>query len=303
MKIRHVLCATDLSEFSARALEHAAMLAGGFGAELTLAHAYPYMATMGSDALYFPSGLPLDDATRARLMAALESAAQPARAAGVKTNLVLLEGDPAEEIARRARTVSTDLVVMGTHGRRGFERLVLGSVAARVVTRAPCAVLTVPRPPEGSPADSAPSYPAIVCAVDFWAADPVLDAALSVARMVKGRVTALHVVEGLPEHETTARTAHIDWPDFIELVVQDARRRLHQAIARHGAEGEVDPLVLCGKAYRDILDVAAARHAGLVVMGVHARNPLQRMFVGSTAHHVLRLSSCPVLTVRVEGGQ
>jgi nucleotide-binding universal stress UspA family protein len=303
MKIRHILCATDFSEFSARAVEHAALLAGAFGAELTLAHAYPYMAMMGSDALYFPSGLPLDDATRARLMGALESAARAPRAAGVKTTLVLLEGDPAEEIARRARTVPTDLVVMGTHGRRGFERFVVGSVAGRVVSKAPCAVLTVPRPPEGAPAGAAASYPTIVCATDLWTAEPVLDAAVSVARLTKGRVTALHVVEGLPEHETTARTAHIDWPDFIELVVQDARRRLRQAVARHGTEGEVDELVLCGKAYRDILDVAAARHAGLVVMGVHARNPLQRMFVGSTTHHVLRLATCPVLTVRIPEGQ
>jgi nucleotide-binding universal stress UspA family protein len=302
MKIRHVLCATDFSEFSARALEHAAALARAFDAELTIAHAYPYMAVMGGDALYFPSGLPLDDTTRAGLMGALESAAQPARAAGVKTTLVLLEGDPAEEIARRARTVRTDLVVMGTHGRRGFERFVMGSVAARVVSRAPCAVLTVPRPPEGA-LPGAPSYARIVCAVDLWAADPPLEAAAALARTMKGSVIALHVVEGLPEHETTARTAHIDWPDFIELVVQDARRRLRQAVERHGTDGAFDQLVLCGKAYRDIVDVATARSAGLIVMGAHARNPLERLFVGSTATHVLRLAPCPVLTVRVPEGK
>ena len=122
MKIRSILCPTDFSEFSARALEHAVLLASRYGAELTLAHVYPLMAVMSGDAVYFPSGLPLDDGTRARLRVALESAAEPARAAGVRTSLAVLEGDPSEEILRRARTVPTDLIVMGTDqpGRGGM---------------------------------------------------------------------------------------------------------------------------------------------------------------------------------------
>lgn len=158
MNIRSILCPTDFSEFSRRALEHAVTVARWYGAELTVIHVYPFMAVLGGDAPYIPSGLPLDATTRARFLSDLEAAAEPARAAGVKSTLLLLEGDPSEEILRRARTAPTDLIVMGTHGRRGFDRWILGSVAGRVVHKARCAVLTVPQPPPGTRPTAAQVY-------------------------------------------------------------------------------------------------------------------------------------------------
>ena len=297
MKIRSILCPTDFSAFAGQAVEHAVMLARWYGAELTLAHVYPSMAVMGGDALYFPSGLPLDAGTRGRLDSELESAVGRARAAGVKVVSTLLEGDPTEEILRHARTTSTDLIVMGTHGRRGFDRWVLGSVAGRIVHRARCAVLTVPRPPEvAGPAEVRP-YKEILCPVELWGWEPVLAAASTIARASGSHLTVLHVVDDLRQYKATARTAHIDWADFEELVARDAHERLRQAVATQGAGATVD-LVVTGKPYREILETAEARSADLIVMGTHGRNAFERMFVGSTALHVLREARCPVLTVR-----
>jgi nucleotide-binding universal stress UspA family protein len=299
MKIRSILCPTDFSAFAGRALDHAVMLARWYGAELTLAHVYPFMAVMGGDALYFPSGLPLDASMRERLTSELESAAGPARAAGVKVTSMLLEGDPAEELLQHARTTPTDLIVMGTHGRRGFDRWVLGSVAGRIVHRARCAVLTVPRPPEVTgPAELRP-YEKILCPIELAGLLPILDTALSIAAASKARLTVFHVVEDVSRHEATARMAGVPWGDFLERLENDARHELRRAVQSQGGAGDtVDELVVTGKPYREILRAAEERGVGLIVMGIHGRNALERMFVGSTALHVLRQSPCPVLTVR-----
>jgi nucleotide-binding universal stress UspA family protein len=297
MKLRSILCPTDFSAFAGRALEHAAALARTHDAKLTLVHVYAFMAIFSEDAPYLPAGVPLDAETRARLLGALEAAAGPARAAGVEPDLLLLEGDPAEEILRHARTAPADLIVMGTHGRRGFDRWVLGSVAGRIVHKARCAVMAVPTPPEETRPAATPMYKEILCARELWGWEPVLDAASAIARASGSHLTVLHVVDDLRQYAATARTAHIDWADFEDLVTRDAHERLRQAVASQGA-GATDDLVVTGKPYREILETAEARGADLIVMGTHGRNALERMFVGSTALHVLRQSRCPVLTVR-----
>ena len=298
MKIRSILCPTDFSEFSRHAVEHAVALARSNDAELALIHVYPFMMVWGGDAPYLPSGLPMDSSTRALLLRDLEATAAPARAAGVRTNVLLLEGDPGEEILRQARTAATDLIVMGTHGRRGFDRWVLGSVARRVVQKACCPVLTVPRRSEGTQSPAVTAYSDILCPVDLEGSETTLDAALSMARLSGARVTVLHVLDGLPQLEATLRMAGIDGTTLPERLELDARKALRQAVARVVAQGaNVDELVGIGKAYREILGFSRTRGVDLIVMGIHQRSPIDRLFLGSTTLHVLQQATCPVLTV------
>jgi nucleotide-binding universal stress UspA family protein len=298
MKLRTILCPTDFSAFSRRALEHATALAVTHGAELTLLHVYPFMAVLATDAPYFPAGLPLDAATRARLLSDLEAAGAPARAAGLTPRYLLLEGDPAEEILRQARQSAADVVVMGTHGRRGLDRWMLGSVARRVVRRAGCAVLTVPRPPEGS-LSPLPSYRRVLCPVELEGAEETLAAAFSIARASKARLTLLHVLEGLPQLEAVVRLARLDWTEYRRHLEKNVREALHAAATEQGADDVPwDETVAGGKAHREIVEAARTTAADLIVMGIHGRGPLERMFFGSTALHVLQEAPCPVLTVR-----
>jgi nucleotide-binding universal stress UspA family protein len=298
MKIRSILCPTDFSEFSDRALEHAAIIAGWYGAELTIVHSYPYVV-VGRGAPYFRSGLPLDASTRARLLSDLEAAAEPARAAGVKPSLVLLEGDPTDEILKRARAAPTDLIVMGTHGLRGFDRWMLGSVAARIVEKASCAVLTVPQPPEGT-RPSASLYETILCPVDLVDSEATLEAAGSIARAAHGRLSVLHVLEDLPQYEAAAGMARIDWAEFRGGLEREARDRLCRAAGKADDGVAAECLVVSGRPYREILRVAGSKGARLIVMGIHGRNAVERLFLGSTALHVVRQARCPVLTVRTD---
>lgn len=302
MKIRSVLCPTDFSEFSRRALEHAVALARAHGAELSVLHVAPFMVVMAGDMPYVPSGLPLDAAARARLLADLEAATEPARTAGLKPQLLLVEGDPADEILKQAGKAAADLVVMGTHGRRGLDRWVMGSVAGRVVQKARCAVLTIPRPPEGAAGSRPPSYEHVLCPVDLGSSAETLAAAFSIARAAKARLTLLYVLEGLPQLEAAVRMARIDWSEFQSRLEKSARQSLRDAAsaaAGPGQDGFVwEEMVASGKPYREILEVADAKGASLIVMGIHGQKALERMFFGSTALHVVQQARCPVLTVR-----
>jgi nucleotide-binding universal stress UspA family protein len=140
MTFKHILVPTDFGEPSERAVDVAVDLAEKLGADLLLLHAvwipaslYPY-----ADGLY----LPIDEWNRAG------TTALDAAVAGLKTRYPRIEGllatnDPAQAILEIAKKHGSDLIVMGTHGRRGLSRLFLGSVAAKIVRMSPVPVLTV----------------------------------------------------------------------------------------------------------------------------------------------------------------
>jgi nucleotide-binding universal stress UspA family protein len=141
-----ILVPTDFSETAERAVEYAFELAEQLKASVYLVHAY--------DLPLFPDGTGLGPDVLAMIADAAEQALQREldkyRAhkvfAGGRTEM----GDPKAVIPRVARELPADLVIMGSHGRRGFRRLLLGSVAAAVVCEAPCAVLVVRAPPPAS---------------------------------------------------------------------------------------------------------------------------------------------------------
>jgi nucleotide-binding universal stress UspA family protein len=142
-RVRRILHATDFSRASTPALRAAISMAKANRARLTVAYvmAPPSLALPGegyvSPALYES----LESSARAQAQKRLDAVVARARAAGVRATGLLLEGVPHERIARAAR--KADLLVIGTHGRSGLAKLFLGSVASRLVTLAPCPVLTV----------------------------------------------------------------------------------------------------------------------------------------------------------------
>ncbi len=142
---RKILCGVDFGEASRLALEEAADLARRFGAELVLAHAFEPPPPMAADALV--ASPDLVEQTRAELRRKLDGwAAEAGRRAGRPVRSHLASGEPARELVRLAREEGADLVVVGTHGRKGLKHLVLGSVAEKVVRAAPGPVLVVREP-------------------------------------------------------------------------------------------------------------------------------------------------------------
>lgn len=139
--VQHILYPTDFSTYSNLAYFHAVGLAETYGASLTVVYVFtPGSAdAAGGDRRYWRSQL---------------EQVRPANP-GISVDHVLLEGDPATEIARYAADHGTDVIVIGTHGRTGVDRLVMGSVAERVMREAPCSVLVV-KLPRGAPAVERP---------------------------------------------------------------------------------------------------------------------------------------------------
>jgi universal stress protein A len=136
MKAKTILCPIDFSAGSLAAMEEARSMAEDHGGHLIIAHV---IKPSDSDDLCVS---PRFDVTyRQEMVACLKSVAAPIKGATVEYRVVF--GDPAATVVRIAHEDAVDLIVMGTHGRSGLSRLLLGSVAESVVRTAPCPVLTI----------------------------------------------------------------------------------------------------------------------------------------------------------------
>jgi nucleotide-binding universal stress UspA family protein len=143
-RIRRILHPTDFSRASTAAFRRAVDMAKGNRAELLLVHVLTPAVPIVADGYVSPQVYEdMANATRAYGQKHLDALVRKAKQAGARVRGLLLEGVPHERIAQAARSRKADLVVIGTHGRTGFAKLFLGSVASRVLTVSPCPVLTV----------------------------------------------------------------------------------------------------------------------------------------------------------------
>jgi nucleotide-binding universal stress UspA family protein len=142
-RIRRILHASDFSKASRAAFDLAVDLAKTTRAELLLAHVLTPVMPAVDGAVSPQTWMDLEASTRAAGEKNLKALVDRARKAGVRVTGMLLEGLPHDAIVKAARSKRADLVVVGTHGRTGLAKFFLGSVATRVLSMAPCPVLTV----------------------------------------------------------------------------------------------------------------------------------------------------------------
>ena len=143
-RIRRILHPTDFSRASTPAFKRAVEMAKANRSELVVAHVLvPSMPIVGDGYISPQVYEDLDAAARSAAQKQLRKLVDRAKQAGVRAKGLLLDGVAHERIARAARAQKADLVVIGTHGRTGFAKLFLGSVASRVLAVSPCPVLTV----------------------------------------------------------------------------------------------------------------------------------------------------------------
>jgi nucleotide-binding universal stress UspA family protein len=295
LNIRRVVCPVDFSPISKRALDHAAVIARWYEAELVVLHVVPFMPTIfGFPAAVDSAAVAAADADA--VLPELTRVVAQAETMVSATQAMVRSGSPAVEILRYAVEAKADLLVVGTHGRTGFERFMLGSVTEKVLRKAPCPVLTVPARCEGHP--ERPVFARILCGAEFSeASDHAAGYALALAQEANGRLTLLHVVDWLPD-KNLAKYPEFDPVAYREVVMREARRRLEALVPEEARNWcEPDLRISCGKPYREILRVAAEDQADLIVLGVHGLGPMDRLLFGSTTQHVVRQALCPVLTV------
>jgi nucleotide-binding universal stress UspA family protein len=295
--IDRILCPVDLSDFSRHALRHALALAAVHRARITVLRVFsaPQPLVMPWVTAEVPLPAPIQaediaDDVRRFFGSALESQTQP-------VEIVATEGVAATEIVRLAEELPADLLVLGTHGRSGFERLFLGSVTEKVLRSTAVPVMTIP-PPAQEPATT--SYTTILCPLDFSPASiHALDYASALAQEAQAGLILLHVIEGLLGEAGASDMGHMRVSEYDEYLEVDAVTRLKAVLPDQARGGSApEQRIVRGRAYRQILAVAEDEGADLIVMGVQGKNALNRFFFGSTTHHVIREARCPVLTIR-----
>jgi nucleotide-binding universal stress UspA family protein len=290
MEISTVLCPVDRSEISRRAFGYGMAIARRYRATLNVLEvidwSLPPIAGDTSPFLEMPPEL------QASALEALQRLAAPAREAGIVTEIAVASGSVTRQILDRAVTVGAGIIVVGTHGRSGFERMTLGSVAERLVRKAPCPVLTVPPGSAELPPDL---FRTIVCSTDF--SDPSL-AAVRTARSLAGDLSArcvlVHVVHWPFSGEDTAPGA-TELRLRLESEAEELLARAADDTTDAGADVGIE--VLTGIPRDEILAAANRHAADLVVMGVSGRGAVERGLLGSTTRGVIGRAPCPVLTV------
>jgi nucleotide-binding universal stress UspA family protein len=139
--LKNILVATDGSEYGNAAVNEALNYAKTYGASLKVVHVINIMADFQGE---IPARTPsLIDEVTAQVKSDLDAIKERAEKEGVKTGTYIKEGDPYKLIVDLAKELNSDLIVLGSHGRTGIQRLLMGSVAERVIGHADCAVLVV----------------------------------------------------------------------------------------------------------------------------------------------------------------
>ena len=295
---RHILCPIDFSDTSARALTYATALATWYQAQLTVLH----VATAFDEAIESePAGdtrpVPYPG-SRDDIIAKLRHSIEQAGATALNARPLAQEGRATELIVNCAAAMKADLLVMGTHGLGGFHRLLLGSVTEKVVRTATCPVLTVP--PSAPATTPGPIvFKKILCPIDYSpSALKALEYALELGRQADGCVTVLSALEYMDPDEPCEHV-DVDIRRNRQHFIGHARERLHAQIAGEPRTWcEIEEIVAVNRAYKEILERAAAADMDLIVMGAQGSGGVELMLYGSNTQHVVRAATCPVLTVR-----
>jgi len=287
---RHVLCPVDFSPCSQRAVEAAARIAKTSDASITALHVRPPRIMTVGEFVQVADPRLLGEAERAEFDRSLEQFMEPAAKEGLRLKRVVTEGDASAAILGQARALGADLIVMGRHSRSAMDRWLLGSVAERVLEGARVPVMTVAadaRLPEQS-------FRSILCAESLGRPSRAFEFARSLATAGEPLVV-LHAVETLPPGWDPGRPPLELGPQLLAAAVA----RAHEGIGETLGDC-VEVLVEPGPADETIVRCARERKVDLVVVGVHDRNPIELLFLGSTARRVVRRADCPVLSVRGE---
>jgi nucleotide-binding universal stress UspA family protein len=294
-----ILCPVDFSESSDRALDYALALGKRHGGHVSVMHVLPTVLASPVVYPYLTEPVLVTSEARERAYHRLGEFVHRALADGIGAEVILEDGDVVEDVLRKAKRLEADLVVMGTHGRRGFQRLLLGSVTERVLRQAEAPVLSIsPSAPKIGAAGRGP-FQKILCPVDF---SPSSLAGLSVGlalREESAELLVLHVVEfHLPP--ALGEAIAFDFTDLRERHRSQGQKKLEELVPKEArAHTRLETVVLeSASPYHEILKLAEREGADLIVIGVAGRSSVDMAFFGSTTNHVVRAASCPVMSVR-----
>ena len=317
LTIDRVLYPTDLTPGAARAFPQAAALAEWHDAELHIlnvagrhdhryeemkAH-FPLETTRLQAMLTDEDASPDGGTPEAGEAGAQDSGATgdpPARLPDLASLTIVQEqvegAAPADQIVAYADDADIDLIVMGTHGRRGVERLMIGSVAEDVVRTAPCPVFTIRNESEVAPGRAVHR---ILVPIDFSdASDAAIAHARELALTYGAQIDLLHVVEEVIYPSSYGvEPASIPTAEVVDRVEEALAGLAREEIGYEHVTVKAVP----GYAPTEILDYADDHDVDLIVIATHGRSGLDRMLLGSVTERIVRRAPGPVFVAKPKG--
>ncbi len=289
LALERILVPLDFSAASAAALRRALDLTERTGAEIHVLHAVPG-PNVSFDDLPEPDRAFYREVWR-RAEGDLDAFLQRVPAGSVALKRVLTAGLASRTILDYATHEGMDLVVMGTHGRRGIKRVMLGSVTEEVLQRSDLPVLVVP------PGTGEDTVTHVLAPTDFSvAAEMALPVAVEMAELYGARLDLLHVLEAVPllAALTGARTAEELFPELLPHTAE----RLDAMVQRaDGVLGDASVRIAEGRAAEAIVDHARDHGVDLIVMAKQGLHGVERVLIGSVTERVCRTAPCAVLAL------
>lgn len=317
--VEHILVPIDLHDNTEPVVAWAALMARTFRSKLTLLHVEeiiepltrhpvsqtePLLGTADNVEAWRKAYRQAAQSTFARLITQY--------CGGLSVSPDIIEGRASMSILAYLETHPTQLIVMGTHGRPWYQRVVIGSTAEAILRAAPCPVLIVRNVEK---AGALPQLRTLLLPTDFsvsgraseeWAVQLAQDKEVILLHAVenplldvydpdKAQIDLRRIMEESREHPP--RSAQPFW-DHAHQVAHTKLSALRQQFL--GAHAQVEILIREGPATEDILKTAEHRSADLIVMATHGRSGVRRLLLGSITEKVIRVSPCPVLAVRSE---
>lgn len=301
MKIKRILFPTDFSRCSDQALVHALSLAERYDASLAIVHV---LLPLEYDPYELGHHLPDLDKVQEeidRLSASQINAAIDRKSyRDITINQSTTRGiSPAPSILEYAAREEIDLIVMGTHGRRGINHFMLGSVAEETVRLAPCPVVTVREKRNQS---AMTQFNQILVPIDFseFSRDAISHAKYLAADF-GSTVRLLHIVEEVihPSFYVTGQTSLTTW--FPEIEATSLKEMKKLADDAPGPQVPLEFHIKEGRAAVDIIGFAKKNLIDLIVMASHGLTGIEHLLLGSVAEKVVRMAPCPLFTIKSFG--
>jgi len=286
LQIRNILCPIDFFPASLKAYEYALKLAANYDAGVYALHVVSPLVPTAYD---FPLNLSeFTGELQKNSKLQLARLGKKAEKLHVPFRSEVVIGSIDVEIHKALKRSKADFVVMGTHGRRGFERWILGSEADRMLRSCPVPLLTMSVAKGAVPTPS--TIRSILMTTDFSAGSAeALKYAVSFAQECQARLTLLHVVDQV----TVESSVKSSLP-----TIDAIRRQLEKLVpAEAQSRRKVKTVVEVGVPYNTILAIQKSEKADLLIMNVHGKGLIDRALLGSTAERVVRAAVCPVLLI------
>jgi len=285
-KFRRILVATDFSGASHAALNMALRLSLNFQAHLSLLHVFEYSEAVSAGGTV--EGL---NALEELALQRLNHALLEVKESGVKASIVTKTGTAPRAILDAVLTEKIDLVILGTNGFRGLERLAHGSTAEAVLRKSTCPVLTI-GPHATQCMTTKPPLGAVVFATDFnRASAPAIGYAASFAHLLEAQLRCLHVLPRMVEGTSQ--------DDVVPAIIKVALHHIANECKAVGQDTVCDIGYGCDVSYA-VVDYAKQYDAQLIVLGVRQTSMLASHLPAHIAYRIITEAPCPVLTIAVE---